>query len=127
MLAVAGVVVAFIPGAPSIRIDPETALPLLIAPILLDAAYDFPVVAASALWRPLAVLVTAVVVAVIGWWAAGLPVVAALVLGAIVAPPDAAAAVAVLGTESLSAAPSACSRAKACSTTRWRCCCSAAR
>jgi len=40
MLAVAGVGVAFIPGAPRILIDPHTALPLFIAPILLDAAYD---------------------------------------------------------------------------------------
>jgi CPA1 family monovalent cation:H+ antiporter len=107
MLAVAGVAVAFIPGAPTIRIDPDTALALFIAPVLLDAAYDFPVIAASALWRPLmvlaagAVLVSAAVVAAIGWWTAGLPVAAALVLGAIVAPPDAAAAVAVLGTVSL--------------------------
>jgi monovalent cation/hydrogen antiporter len=107
MLAVAGVAVAFIPGAPIIRIDPETALALFIAPVLLDAAYDYPVDAASTLWRPLvvlaagAVLTTALVVAAVGRWAAGLPVAAALVLGAIVAPPDAAAAVAVLGTVSL--------------------------
>jgi monovalent cation/hydrogen antiporter len=109
MLAVAGVAVALIPGAPTIRIDidPETTLALFIAPVLLDAAYDFPVITASALWRPLvvlaagAVLATTAVVAFIGWWTAGLPVAAAIVLGAIVAPPDAAAAVAVLGTVSL--------------------------
>jgi monovalent cation/hydrogen antiporter len=107
MLALAGVGVAFIPGAPNIGIDPETALALFIAPILLDAGYDFPVKAASALWRPLlvlaagAVLATAAVVAWIGWSVAGLPIMAALVLGAIVAPPDAAATVAVLGTVSL--------------------------
>ena len=106
MLAIAGAAVAFVPGAPTIRIDidPQTTLALFIAPVLLDAAYDFPVITASALWRPLvvlaagAVLATAAVVAILGWWAAGLPVAAALVLGAIVAPPDAAAAMAVLGT-----------------------------
>lgn len=107
MLAIAGVAVAFIPGAPTIRMDPDTALALFIAPVLLDAAYDFPAATAGALWRPLLVMAagvtlgTAAVVAVIGWWVAGLPVAAALVLGAIVAPPDAAAAVAVLGTVSL--------------------------
>jgi len=107
MLAVAGVVVAFIPGAPDIRIEPRTALALFIAPVLLDAAYDFPIVTLRALWRPLLVMVagavaaTAAVVAFIGWWAAGLPIAAAFVLGAIVAPPDAAAAVAVLGTVSM--------------------------
>ena len=107
MLALAGVAVAFIPGAPAIRIDPQTALALFIAPALLDAAYDFPISAARALWRPLVVLAagvvltTALVVAWIGWRVAGLPPAAALVLGAIVAPPDAAAAVAVLGAVSL--------------------------
>lgn len=107
MLAVAGVLVAFIPGSPVIRIEPATALALFIAPVLLDAAYDFPVGTASRLWRPLvllavlAVLVTTALVAWIGWAVAGLPIAAAIVLGAIVAPPDAAAATAVLGTVSL--------------------------
>ncbi len=107
MLAVAGVVVAFVPGSPTIPIDPDTMLALFIAPVLLDAAYDFPVGAAWQLWRPLvvlalvAVLATTATVAWIGWAVAGLPVAAAVVLGAIVAPPDAAAATAVLGTVSL--------------------------
>jgi NhaP-type Na+/H+ or K+/H+ antiporter len=107
MLAIAGVGVAFIPGAPTILIDPHTALALFIAPVLLDAAYDLPVGTAWKLWRPLfvlavvSVLATAAVVAWIGWTFAGLPLAAAIVLGAIVAPPDAAAATAVLGTVSL--------------------------
>ena len=107
MLAMAGVLVAFLPGAPTIRIDPQTALALFIAPVLLDAAYDFPLAAARTLWRPLlvlaagAVLATAAAVALIGVWVAGLPLAAACVLGAIVAPPDAAAATAVLGAVSL--------------------------
>ncbi|MDO6414983.1 cation:proton antiporter [Sphingomonas sp. BIUV-7] len=102
MLAAAGVAVAAIPGAPSIPITPETALALFIAPILIDAAYDFPLGAARKLLVPLivyaviAVLVTAVLVALLGVWMVGLPLAAALTLGAIVAPPDAAAATAVL-------------------------------
>ncbi len=45
MLAIAGAAVGFVPGAPTIRIDidPQTTLALFIAPVLLDAAYDFPV------------------------------------------------------------------------------------
>ncbi len=107
MLATAGVVVALVPGTPTIVIDPQTALALFIAPVLMDAAFDFPVSAAWKLWRPLvvlavvAVLVTAAAVAWVGWAFAGLPIAAAVVLGAIVAPPDAAAATAVLGTVSL--------------------------
>ena len=107
MLATAGVVVAVIPGAPAIPIDPHTALALFLAPTLFDAAFDLPIGAARKLWAPLvafavvAVLVTASVVAWIGWAFAGLPVAAAVVLGAIVAPPDAAAATAVLSGVSI--------------------------
>ena len=98
MLATAGVIVALVPGSPSIVLDGHTALALFIAPVLLDAGFDFPLAAIRRLWRPLialavgAVLVTTAVVAWIGWAFAGLPIAAALALGAIVAPPDAAAA-----------------------------------
>lgn len=107
MLALGGVIVAFIPGAPTIAIDPNTVLALFIAPVLLDAAFDFPLHAAKRLWRPLsilavgAILVTTGAVAWIGVAYVGLPLAAAVALGAIVAPPDAAAATAVLGTVSL--------------------------
>ena len=102
MLAAAGVIVALIPGTPAIGLDGHTALALFIAPVLLDAAFDFPLAAIRNLWRPLlalavvAVLLTTAVVAWIGWAFAGLPVAAAITLGAIVAPPDAAAATTVL-------------------------------
>ena len=42
MLAGAGVIVALIPGAPSIPIEPSTYLALFIVPALVDAAYDTP-------------------------------------------------------------------------------------
>jgi monovalent cation/hydrogen antiporter len=41
MLAGTGGILAFIPGIPAIPIDPETYLALFIAPVLVDAAYDF--------------------------------------------------------------------------------------
>jgi CPA1 family monovalent cation:H+ antiporter len=104
MLAAAGVVLALIPGTPAIGLDPDMALALFIAPVLVDAAFDFPVGAVRRLWRPLfalavvAVLLTAGAVAWLGMLVVGLPFFAALALGAIVAPPDAAAATAVLGS-----------------------------
>jgi CPA1 family monovalent cation:H+ antiporter len=107
MLALAGVAVALVPGTPYVALDPEMALALFIAPALLDAAYDFPVGTARRFWLPLlvfavgGVVVTAVAVALAGWTLAGLPFAAALVLGAIVAPPDAAAATAVLSSTSI--------------------------
>jgi monovalent cation/hydrogen antiporter len=102
MLAGAGVIVALIPGAPIIPIEPSTYLALFIAPALVDAAYDFPPGATRRFLAPLiafavvAVILTAGVVAWIGTAFLGLPLAAAVVLGAIVAPPDAAAATAVL-------------------------------
>nr|WP_294811659.1 cation:proton antiporter [uncultured Sphingomonas sp.] len=107
MLATAGVIVALVPGTPAIGLEGHTALALFIAPVLLDAAFDFPLAAIRKLWRPLvalavvAVLLTTAVVAWIGWAFAGLPLAAAITLGAIVAPPDAAAATTVLRSAAL--------------------------
>ena len=39
-LALGGAVLAFVPGMPAFTIDPELALALFVAPVLLDAAYD---------------------------------------------------------------------------------------
>jgi CPA1 family monovalent cation:H+ antiporter len=107
MLAAAGAVLALVPGVPSIGLDPHTALALFIAPALVDAAFDFPIGAVWRLWRPLfalavmAVLLSAGAVAWLGVAVAGLPFYAALALGAIVAPPDAAAATAILRSVSM--------------------------
>lgn len=107
LLAAAGLVVALMPGTPAIQLDGHTALALFIAPVLLDAAFDFPLSTIRKLWRPLvslavvAVLLTTAVVAWIGWAFAGLPIAAAITLGAIVAPPDAAAATTVLQSAKL--------------------------
>ena len=102
LLAAAGVIVALIPGAPSIPIEPSTYLALFIAPALVDAAYDFPPGATRRFLGPLitfavvAVILTTGVVAWIALAFLGLPIAAGVALGAIVAPPDAAAATAVL-------------------------------
>ena len=102
MLAVAGLVVAMLPSAPDIAIDPRLAMALFIAPAILDSAFDFPPRAIRRYWLPLfalvviAVLLTTAAVAWLGVAYAGMPVAAAVALGAIVAPPDAAAAAAML-------------------------------
>src|ERR1700761_2321007 len=107
MLAGAGVVVALVPGGPSIPIEPSTYLALFIAPALVDAAYDFPPGATRRFFGPLiafavvAVILTTAVVAWISSLFLGLPLVAGVALGAIVSPPDAAAATAVLRNFSL--------------------------
>jgi CPA1 family monovalent cation:H+ antiporter len=102
MLALAGVVVAAVPFAPDVRIEPHLALALFIAPALLDAAYDTSPRELRLHWVKLvamalfAVLLTTATVAFAGVTMGGLPIMAAIALGAIVAPPDAAAASAVL-------------------------------
>lgn len=107
MLAAAGVAVALIPRAPNISFEPDTALALFMAPVVLDAAFDFPIGAVRRMRRQLfvfavfAVIATTALVALIGWRFVGLPIAAAVALGAIVAPPDAAAATAVLRAVSI--------------------------
>ncbi|KAB0682076.1 cation:proton antiporter [Aureimonas leprariae] len=107
LLAAAGVAVAFVPGVPIIAIEPGTALALFIAPAIVDAAFDFPLGTARRFWAPLvafavfAVLATTALVAWVGWAFVGMPLAAAVAMGAIVAPPDAAAATAVLNAVSI--------------------------
>ena len=102
VLAAAGLAVAALPWAPRIDMDPQLALALFIAPALLDAAYDMPPRTLRRFWVPtvalaaVAVILTAIAVAWLGVVWAGMPWAVALALGAIVAPPDAAAAAAML-------------------------------
>ncbi len=103
LLALAGAALALIPGAPHVTLDPELALALFVAPALLDAAYDasprdlrrnlLPVSSLAVI----AVLLTVAAVAfVVRRMVPGVGWAAAITLGAIVAPPDASAATAVL-------------------------------
>jgi NhaP-type Na+/H+ or K+/H+ antiporter len=103
LLAVGGVALAFVPGAPAFVLDPQLALALFVAPVLLDAAYDASPrdlrhhwVAVASLAVGAVLLTTATVAFVAHALVPGLPWAAAVALGAIVAPPDAAAATAVL-------------------------------
>lgn len=102
MLALAGGCVAALPWAPQVAIEPHLALALFVAPAVLDSAFDLPPRELIRNWLPLTslavllVLVTTASVAWLGWQVAGLPLAAAVTLGAIVAPPDAAAAGAML-------------------------------
>jgi CPA1 family monovalent cation:H+ antiporter len=102
-LAVGGAALAFVPGVPSFAVHPELALALFVAPVLLDAAYDASPRDLRDNWAPvtgLAVvavgLTTAAVAVVVRTLIPAMPWAPAIVLGAVVAPPDAAAATAVL-------------------------------
>src|SRR5262249_62374238 len=75
-LAIGGAVLAFIPGAPRFTIEPDVALALFVAPVLLDAAYDASPRDLKALWVPIASLA---VVSVLVTTAAGAAVARLLV------------------------------------------------
>jgi Na+/H+ antiporter len=104
LLALAGAAIAFLPAGPEITIDPELLLALFVAPVLVDAAFDTSPRDLKRNALPLISLVlvlvglTVAAVAFVGWRWGGLPIAAAIALGAIVAPPDAVAASAVLGS-----------------------------
>ena len=102
-LALGGALLAFLPGAPSFTVPPELALALFIAPVLLDAAYD------ASLERSQGQLGAGYQLGCIcgrihnrrgrprrSHSVPTMPWAAAIALGAVVAPPDAAAATAVL-------------------------------
>src|SRR5262249_16668231 len=103
LLAIAGAALAFVPVGPELAMQPDLARALFVAPFLVAAA-SAP--APRALWKNAVPLASLVVIAVgpppaavawVGWRLGALPIAAAVALGAIVAPPDAAAAAAVLG------------------------------
>jgi Na+/H+ antiporter len=103
LLALAGAALALLPGVPSVTLDPDLALTLLVAPVLLDAAFDSSPRDLKQNWRAVTGLALAAVgltVAAVAIMARHLvpemPWAAAIALGAIVAPPDAAAATTVL-------------------------------
>ena len=102
-LALGGVALAFVPASPTWTLDPQLALTLFVAPVLVDAAYDTSLRDLRANWRPVAGLVfaavgtTVIAVALVARWRVpGMSWPIAIALGAIVAPPDAAAATAVM-------------------------------
>lgn len=102
-LAVGGACIAFIPGTPRLNLPSDLVLAIFVAPVLLDAAYDTSLRDLRDNWAPVAGLVifavgitTAAVAFVAHALVPGMPWAAAVALGAIVAPPDAVAATAVL-------------------------------
>lgn len=103
LLALVGAALALFPHLPTVSLDPQLALALFVAPVLLDAAFDASPRDLRESWRP----VTGLALGAVGVTVAAVAVVAravvpelswasAIALGAIVAPPDAAAAMAVL-------------------------------
>jgi monovalent cation/hydrogen antiporter len=103
LVALGGTALALFPHAPRFDLDPSLTLAIFVAPVLLDSAFDYSLRDLRANWIPVTCLVlvavgvsTAAVAVVVHAMVPDMPWPAAIALGAIVAPPDGAAAVAVL-------------------------------
>ena len=103
-----GITLALIPSAPDIELDPDLVLVLFLPPLLLSGAYftvwrDFRANLRIILQLAIGAVVftTAAVGVVVHWMVPSLPWSACFALGAIVSPPDAVAAKAVLQRISL--------------------------
>src|SRR6476619_3787567 len=103
IIVVIGIAVSFLPGFEAPELDSHILLSVVLPPLLYSAALDFSFPTFLRNIRPILglgvglVIVTAFSVAVVSSWLVVVPLTfgAALVLGAIVAPPDAVTAVAV--------------------------------
>jgi monovalent cation/hydrogen antiporter len=101
-LVVAGLAISAIPGVPDYQLDPKLVLYGILPPLLYSAALDSSTIQIRANIRPIALLAVGLVlfstgcIGLVAWWLVpGLPLGAALALAAVVAPPDAVAAVSI--------------------------------
>ncbi|MDX1874014.1 sodium:proton antiporter [Mycolicibacterium sp. 120266] len=103
MIVVVGIAVSFLPGFEAPELDSHILLTVVLPPLLYSAALDFSFPTFLRNIRPILglgvglVVISAFAVAAVSSWLALVPLTfgTALVLGAIVAPPDAVTAVAV--------------------------------
>ncbi|GAA3219154.1 hypothetical protein GCM10020256_23870 [Streptomyces thermocoprophilus] len=124
LLVAVGLALSYLPGVPDYTLDPEVVLPLLLPPLLYTSATESSYLDLRAQKRAIALLSVGYVLfatVVVGLAAyalvPGLPLTAALVLGAVVAPPDAVAATAVARRVGLPPGSPRSSRASPSSTT----------
>lgn len=103
MMVLGGIVIALIPRLPAVTLEPDLVLVVFLPPIVYSAAYAFPWPEFRSNLRAILLLAVGLVfatmtsIAVTAYWLIpGITLAAGFVLGAIVSPPDAAAAGAVL-------------------------------
>lgn len=102
LLVAMGLIGSYVPGVPTYTLSAHIVLPLLLPPLLYTAAVDSSYLDLRANLRPVALLSVGYVLFAtfaVGWLAyrlvPDLPLTAALVLGAVIAPPDAVTAAAI--------------------------------
>ncbi|MEV8097940.1 Na+/H+ antiporter [Kitasatospora sp. NPDC085879] len=108
LMTLLGLAMALVPQIPNVTVDPDFILPLVLPPLIFAVARRSSVRYFRGNIRPILLLAvalvavtTTVVAAVAEWRVPGLPLAAAVALGALVSPPDPVAAVAVAGAVGL--------------------------
>src|SRR6201982_2816396 len=102
LLVVAGIALALPPGRPHIALAPELVLLGILPPLIYSAGVAMSWREFKFNLRPIALLAvgcvvfTACAVAALAHWVLGMPLGVAFVLGAIVAPPDVVAPLAII-------------------------------
>ncbi|HEY5779264.1 MAG TPA: Na+/H+ antiporter [Terrimicrobiaceae bacterium] len=103
LLVIAGLLIALFPGLPEVGLDPEIVFLIFLPPLLFSAAWNFPWETFRSNLIPIFALAVGLVFATIlcvacaaYWLIPGMTLASGFVLGAIVSPPDAVAATAVL-------------------------------
>ena len=101
LLVIAGIALALVPGLPRIELAPELVLLGLLPPLIYSAGVAMSWREFRFNLRPITLLAfgcvifTSCAVAAVGYWALGIPWSVGFVLGAIVAPPDVVAPLAI--------------------------------
>jgi monovalent cation/hydrogen antiporter len=102
VLVVAGLAASFLPGVEVAEFEPEVVMLLVLTPLLYSAALESSYMGIRANRRPIGLLAiglvafSTVAVGLVAWWLLPeLGLAAALVLGAVIAPPDAVSAIAI--------------------------------
>ncbi|MGW3246200.1 Na+/H+ antiporter [Streptomyces sp. NPDC001070] len=102
LLVAVGLCASFVPGIPAYAIEPEVVMVLVLPPLLYSSARESSYLRFRENLRPIGLLAVGLVLfttVVIGyaasWLVPGLPLGSALVLGAVLSPPDAVAATSI--------------------------------
>ncbi len=102
VLVVAGIAASALPGVEIVAFDPDVVLLVVLTPLLYSSALEASYLGIRTNARSIGLLAvglpvfSALAVGLVAWWAVpGLSLPAALVLGAVVAPPDAVSALAI--------------------------------
>jgi monovalent cation/hydrogen antiporter len=109
VLTLGGIALSLVPHLPKLPLDPNLVLIVFLPPVLYPAAFSTSWRDFSRAIRPISLLAIGLVIAttlIVGlalkWLVPDIPWAAAFAFGAIISPPDAVAATAILGTMKLS-------------------------